>query len=292
MKTICVMMSLVVAASGMAMMADNVEPDTLTVIDSPKSVVISKKGGQTVVSVTGTADNPDFRYNLVSQTSGVADTVVARVEDEEWGLNMPFLKDGKPSRAFTTWFNDVYVNMVFPSSAPAGMKTSWELGVGEFVRFSYEPSSRARTCFSIGLGMGYRRLAFGKGERLELNDGKLTLFPAEEGVTVKSSSIDEWDVRIPVTVTQPLYKDLKLAVGGVAVFNVNSRAYTTIERDGSKFSESYKGLHQRLLQCELFATLGFDDAVGLTVRYRPMNSFTDGYGPEYKSVALGLSFNF
>lgn len=292
MKNIIVILMAVIPVLGFAQ-ADSISADTtVKTIIKPKSVVVVKENGVTKLHVTGTADDPNYNYKFEIKNDEAAGDSNTN-STEEWGLNLPFLKnDGRLKSTFISGGEDIYIDMMWPESKSSGMKTSWELGIGRVISFNWLPDVNRRVKFTFGIGLGVRSISFKHDRRLYLNDGHLTLDAPAEGEKVRSSKILECEVRFPFMFTAPIYKAFKFSIGAAGIWNVHSKANSTWEVGDTKYTESFKGLHQRQLNFELVGTLGFDDAVGVTVHYRPLSDFTTVYGPEFKTISLGLSFNF
>lgn len=264
--------------------------DTLASIVNPQSVVISKKDGTTTVIVSGTEKDPDYKYKFEIQNSISADSAAGN--EEEWGMSLPFLKNGHRKSYFVSWGDDLYFNLVWADAKSSGMRASWELGIGRLIAFNWLPSASSSAKLTFGIGLAIRKLSFKHDRRLYCNNGHLTLGAPQGGEKVKASNIIENEFRFPLMFTMPIYRDFKFSFGAVGLLNVYSKGGTTLKRDGSKFSEEYKGLHQRMLNCEFVGTIGFDDALGVTFHYRPISDFGSEYGPEFKTMSVGISFNF
>ncbi len=288
MKKIIVILMALIPALGFAQV-DSIPADSaVKTIVKPKSVVVVKENGVTKLHVTGTENDPNYNYEFEVKNNGANSS-----EGEEWGLNMPFLKnDGRMKSTFISGGEDIYIDMMWPDAKSSGVKTSWELGFGRVISFNWLPDVNRRVKFTFGVGFGVRSISFKHDRRLYLNDGHLTLAAPAEGEKVRSSRITECEVRFPLMFTAPIYKAFKFSIGAVGLWNIYTKASSTWEVGNTKYTESFKGLHQRQLNFELVGTLGFDDAVGVTVHYRPLSDFTAVYGPEFKTISLGLSFNF
>jgi len=265
-----------------------VPADTVARIVKPKTVVISKKDGTTTVSVSGTEKDPDYKYRYEVQNGEAVD----HRDDDEWKINPPFLKDGRRRPTYISGGEDVYINMMWPDAKSSGMKTSWEVGVGRLISFNWMPNPSSNMKLTFGIGLATRVISFEHDRRLYFNRGHLSLGKPMKNEKVKASKIVEDELRLPFMFTMPIYKDFKASFGVVGLLNFYSEASCTVERDGSKFSEKYKGLHQRILNYELVGTLGFDDAAGITFHYRPLSDFGSAYGPEFKTISVGLTLNF
>ena len=73
--------------------ADSIPADTtVKTIIKPKSVVVVKENGVTKLHVTGTADNPNYNYKFEIKNDEAAGDSNSN-STEEWGLNLPFLKN-------------------------------------------------------------------------------------------------------------------------------------------------------------------------------------------------------
>lgn len=277
----------------MLVFSQNTAPtDTVASIVNPQLIVISKKDGTTTITVSGTENDPNYKYKFEIQNDLATDTVVGSATEEEWGMNLPFLKNGHRKSSFVSWVEDCYVNAVWPDAKSSGMRTSWEVGIGRIVSFNWLPVATSDAKLTFGIGIAARKLSFEHDRRLYLSEGRLTLVAPQEGEEVKASHIIENEFRFPFMFTLPVYKDFKVSFGAVGVLNIYSSAGTTLKRDGSKFTEEYKGLHQRMLNCEFVGTLGFDDAMGVTFHYRPLSDFGSKYGPDFKTLSVGITCNF
>lgn len=268
---------------------DSTKTTVTKVIEKPQSVVISKDGGTTTVFVSGKDGDPKYKYKFEVQ-NGAVDTVL-RPTEEEWSLNLPFLKNGRATSTFISGGEDIYVDMMWPDAKSSGMKTSFEVGIGRLISFNWLPGG-GRTKLTFGVGTGTRVISFEHDRRLFFSNGHLSLGKPTGNEKIRASKILEAELRFPFMFTTPIYRDFKFSIGAVGIWNIYSKASTTWELDGTKYSENFKGLHQRTFNCEFVGTLGFDDAVGITFHYRPLSDFTKVYGPEFKTISLGLSFNF
>lgn len=277
----------------MLVFSQNTAPtDTVASIVNPQSVVISKKDGTTTITVSGTEKDPNYKYKFEIQNGLAADTVVGNSAEEEWGMSLPFLKNGRRKSFFISWGEDIFFDVVLPSSKNSGMRASIEGGFGRLVSFNWLPIATSDLKITFGIGTSARKISFNHDKRLYFNEGHLTLAAPISGEKVKASSIYESEIRLPLMLTMPIYKSFKVSLGAVGILNVYSDASSTVKRDDSKFKEEYKGLHQRILNCEFVGTLGFDDALGVTFHYRPLSDFGSKYGPNFKTLSVGITCNF
>ncbi len=60
----------------------------------------------------------------------------------------------------------------------------------------------------------------------------------------------------------------------------------------TKYSRTFKGLHQRLLTPDLLLTVGAIDNAGIYLRWSPVKPFKSIYGPGYTTLSLGFSLGF
>ena len=76
------------------------------------------------------------------------------------------------------------------------------------------------------------------------------------------------------------------------MFNTYTTANSSWQQGDVESKLSIKNLHQRLLTVDAIARIGFRDCMAFYVRYSPMSQFKPHHGPQYDSVAIGMSLGF
>lgn len=197
---------------------------------------------------------------------------------------------GNPHFTFQ-YFKHIYGGMLWPRSAPE-TKLSYEVGIAQVAALQYKPSGSYAPRFSIGLGFGYRKISLDDGYRFDKTEGKLLLGAMPEGSYKSSSATEEWNIQVPVLITQKLYRRLSVMVGVIPTINFYSTAGTTYWLEDTRYTEKYKGLNQRILRAELIGGLGLRDIIGVYVRYCPTPLYRMRFGPRWETLSVGLTLNF
>lgn len=258
--------------------------DTLITVESPAEVTVEKKDGGTVVTVKGSASDERFNYRYSVSPDTVADMPF---------FNIPFtgsqtLPDNRTVRELD-FFRGVYAGAVIPMSGPSALKTSWEVGLNQILGY------RVRRCgsdFSLGLGLGYRRIGVGKGLVTEKAGDALVLLPAPDEATDVSARIESALIQIPLLFTQRICRTFGFSFGVVANFNIYTAASMDYHIGDTKFSKTVKGLHQRILTPDLILTIGSVNNAGVYVRWSPVKTFKSIYGPGWNTLSVGVSLAF
>lgn len=258
--------------------------DTLITVESPAEVTVEKKNGGTVVTVKGSASDARFNYRYSVSPDTVADMPF---------FNIPFtgsqtLPDNRTVRELD-FFRGVYAGALIPMSGPSALKTSWEVGLNQILGYRVR---RRGSDFSLGLGIGYRRIGVGKGLVTEKAGDALVLLPAPDEATDVSARIESALIQIPLLFTQRICRTFGFSFGVVANFNIYTAASMNYHIGDTKFSKTVKGLHQRILTPDLILTIGSVNNAGVYVRWSPVKTFKSIYGPGWNTLSVGVSLAF
>lgn len=258
--------------------------DTLITVESPAEVTVEKKDGGTVVTVKGSASDERFNYRYSVSPDTVADMPF---------FNIPFtgsqtLPDNRTVRELD-FFRGVYAGALIPMSGPSALKTSWEVGLNQILGYRVR---RRGSDFSLGLGIGYRRIGVGKGLVTEKAGDALVLLPAPDEATDVSARIESALIQIPLLFTQRICRTFGFSFGVVANFNIYTAASMNYHIGDTKFSKTVKGLHQRILTPDLILTVGSVNNAGVYVRWSPVKTFKSIYGPGWNTLSVGVSLAF
>lgn len=258
--------------------------DTLITVESPAEVTVEKKDGGTVVTVKGSASDERFNYRYSVSPDTVADMPF---------FNIPFtgsqtLPDNRTVRELD-FFRGVYAGALIPMSGPSALKTSWEVGLNQILGYRVR---RRGSDFSLGLGLGYRRIGVGKGLVTEKAGDALVLLPAPDEATDVSARIESALIQIPLLFTQRICRTFGFSFGVVANFNIYTAASMNYHIGDTKFSKTVKGLHQRILTPDLILTVGSVNNAGVYVRWSPVKTFKSIYGPGWNTLSVGVSLAF
>lgn len=256
--------------------------DTVTVIDSPSKVVITTREGHTTVQVVERAG--------VRPAENAADMAV----------NSPFGGDGRSlsgHRGKVLFMNGVFGGVVVPVDKPAGMLTSWEVGVTDLLGYSYRISGVGPR-ISAGAGFAYRWFNVGDGYGVVREGDRMVLMPVSAGDVTYSdpkSRFNTWSLLLTFSLKQNIYKKFAVSLSAIVDFNIYTDAFFEYSGDGPKpvhTKVNYKDFHQRVMRCDLMATAGLSGIAGIYVRYSPSPLFRSDYGPKFGQIAAGMTFFF
>lgn len=290
MKTISLIFTAITVTT---MTASAVESgDTVATVNQPVIVRIISSGNNKKVTVEGCAGQPDYRLEYESSIKSESTDSI----DEPFIFNIPFKRtteEKKRNNPSIDCFNDIYAGAVIPTESDRGFsRTGWEIGMLNLVRADWRLSS-CGTYLSLGIGWQYRHITIGDGMMLDRDqNGTLLVEPIAESYHKVKSSLKSFAIQIPLSLSQKIYKAFTIEVGGVAVLNTYTTGNVSWHEDNVSSKMSVKGLHQRLLTVDAFARIGWRGNMAFYVRYYPMSQFKPHHGPQYNSVAIGMSIGF
>lgn len=269
-------------------------PDTIAAFDNPTSVTITDRpdGTQTV---TVTWLNPKgektaFQYT-VSGPEGQSSFIDNR---RGWNLNrlLSSRTPGRHQKVTTGWMQDIYAGALIPTGDHGIVTGGWEIGVNNIVCGIWQPG-RNSAWLSLGAGLGWEIQTVGHGYTLYKDNGALVMAPHQEGHYDYRTNINRFHFTVPLSAGIPLSGSFCLKITGELHLNSYVTASSSWKMpDNVKASYSFKGLHQKIVTADITGAIGWRDGIGVYVTYSPMNPFKKGYGPEYKTIAIGGYINF
>lgn len=288
MKTFYILLialSCAIYSSAANIQSTTVMADTIARIHTPSSVTVVKNDSTTIMKIVDATGVRAFEMELTEAPRAASETT-----DDNWGLHIPFLSDRGTRRVVEmTYFKDVYVGMLWGLETK-GTCLSWEIGIPHVVGFSIYTGSRSPE-ISLGFGLADRFIYFGDGYKLDCVDGRMFLTPVPEGYKY-SSHLEEFSLRVPLRIFQPIAHGFGIGAGVDAVFTTYVRGKASTKINNTKYNETYKGLNQRTFRPEFVGMLGWADGIGLYVRYSPVSSFKATNGPSFSTISFGLTCNF
>ena len=237
-------------------------PDTIATINRAGELTVARTPGGLTVTVEGRADDPDFFYQYRMQAEQQPDSTI--------NLNLPFLgpTGTQPERKRKSYF-DVDIEAYVGTSIPTGstpVQASFEFG---------------RAQYAVGAGM-----------RFDAERQHLVLVPREEGSRDCSSRLRVLRLHVPLTFTQMLSRKAYITAGAWLNLNTYVSASTDYTIGDVRTQQTFKDLHQRILTTDIVVAAGARGICGVYARYCPQSLFRKGWGPDFKSVSVGLIFNF
>lgn len=292
-KSLMILICMAAAASisAQSFMPDSIAPamsaietDTLAVVEGARRVIVAQTPTSSVITIEGSAADDSYYYRRTTEI----DNPGAEPTAPDITLSLPFLKERKRSKTEVVWLNEVYLGIGIPSSGLSAMDPSVEIGIGKFVGLRFTPWHRGPK-FSIGVGMHWEKYCMHGGMVFDRVRKQLVAVAQPEGVTNVSNRLDNTGFVIPVTITQPIFRDFSIAVGAEVKFNTYTMASTKFDIGNTTYEEKFKGLQQRLMTVGLYGAIGWCDDFGVYVRYSPRSLFSRQWGPNFETVAVGIT---
>ncbi len=280
--------------------APDMPTDTVKVIDKADAInIIRTETGTVIEAFIGTdkASWNKYRYEVtvVERDSSTVETI-----SENSLISLPFNINRKKSKTTSgrwkakrtiTAMRNLYWGRNFAYDGKSGIKNSFEIGIAEVIAVEFQPWRRG-PLFRVGLGFGMKRWHTADGLYFGKDGDCLTIVPAITDASNIKSKFDVWSFHVPLMVSQPIYKSFTFAAGVLLNFNTYSKASTSFETADVRYSETFKGLQQRLLTPEIIGIIGFRDAIGFYAKYNPVPVMRSQFGPSFKSWSMGVSIAF
>jgi hypothetical protein len=269
----------------------SIDTDTIKVINNPNYVTISRNGTSTTISASYNDNISERIYNYTTDVNPNDGSVTDN--EPSFDLDLPFLKEKSSKNTAKLkigFMKGMYIGVMMPQSSPYGFRTGWDVGFGELISLDYSLNKYGLS-FNTGLGIFDKYFRIKNYARVSSDFGIINVIPVDENVNEAKSHLALAGFQLPLMLCQRI-KDITISVGGTFYLNTYMTGAYCYKIGNIKTNESYKGLHQKPLTIDLNAAVTVSDFVGVYVRYSPMSMFRDGYGPKFKTLYSGITFNF
>jgi hypothetical protein len=292
MKSLSILtLALVASLPCIAQEQTTTDVDTVKVINNPNYVTITRDGSSTTVTASYNDRHSERIYNYTTEVNPNDGSVI---EDEpSFNLDFPFLKDKSSNggaKLTIGFMKDLYIGVMIPQADPYGFRNGWDVGFGQLVGIESRLNNHG-LYFNVGFGIFDKYFRIEKYARVSSNFGAVSVLPVEEGVNDAKSHLYMFGFQVPVMLRQKI-RDVAISVGGVVNLNTYMVGEYSYNIGNVKTKETYHGLHQKPVTVDLKAAVTFWEEIGAYVRYSPMSMSRDGYGPKFKTLYAGVTFNF
>jgi len=278
-------------AFAIAVMAQN---DTIDVI-RPDSVRIVRSNENVKINVYGNGENKDYHYSMDFDVN-TSEPMVTKEENKEVDFAIPLFKseNKRHSHVELTLEGSLlwgYNGVSGEYSDNINAFKSVDIWLPSLVTMKYV------TCknFSLNLcyGIEWRNYRMTDNNRFNLSDDKIvnvTSYPTD--AKADFSRIKVFSQTLSLTGRYRFCKGGYLRVGPVFSFN-NGLSVKTKYKDatGKKIKEKQKDPKANLFSLEWLADVQFHD-FGFFVKYTPKNVLREGYGPQFSTTTVGVSFGW
>ena len=255
-------------------------PDTVTVIEQPKQVIITETPTGSLIKVIGSKEKDDYSYTYTMQHSG--NDTVHTSQSTDWELNLPFMKSSNKEYHWSVVSSGLYIG--------AGLGTSNNLvnncfnwGILNIASLNYNTLHGQQ--FSIGVGYDNKRFSlkrpncFVMDEETEIVD--TDYYP--EGTVDNSSVLSVRTIQFPLQFQQFFGKKFHFTLAGTMNWNVYAKCNTHYKVNKTHYDVSYRGIKQNKLTFDVYGALSYN-RIGIYCRYSPCSMFKKGFGPEIKNT--------
>lgn len=288
-KSIIIATSLIIS-SWSAAMAQEEQPDTILILNNPASVSVQFRDGVKIITLT-----PDIPTEAEPANDYPGASFFNLGNQRHWSVSNLFSDKKKTkSRSYTSTngLQGLYAGGLISTDGDPAIKNGWEIGISNIIQGRWS-AGRGKPMAMIGLGLGWQRINVGNGLILSADHGILSLTSLPEGCHDLKSKIKTFHFTVPLAVVLPFSQSIGLTLGGELHLNTYTTATASWTNENSKhIKKSMKGLHQRMATIELKGSLGWTNGVAVYASYSPMKKWKAGYGPEYKTIAIGATVAF
>lgn len=280
-------------------MAQTAPADTVKVIPNAERISVTMQDNKTVVTALMPTD--DGTGSFYKYTYEVTVDKNKRIDANDFILKFPFMKNNEPAsdecdnkpfktRRYFTGMKYVYWGWNFNYDNKAGIKNSFEIAAADLIGIDWCTSRK--TTLGVGLGFGFNRVTTDDKMLFVKDMDALAVASAPDEAEVDFARWDTWRFQIPLMFSQKLAGDFGFGLATIVNFNTYSTATNRYKIDRTRYTETIKGLNQRLVTVDFMATLGFVNGIGAYVKWSPMTAMQNLYGPSFRNFSIGVNLNF
>ncbi len=269
--------------------------DTISIIKDAKNVKITKSPEKTRIygEYTGEDGKESFFFYTI-------DNIIEKEEcedgDHTWNFSLPYYAWGgdlenenlksKKLRNIILLADHIYAGWRFNYHDKGKLKNCFEVGIRNIVGLGWQQRERG-PLFSIGLGFGINRLNSENGCIFDKERDRIFLTPMAEGKEKTHSYLDIYKIELPLMIRQPLGQCCSFSVGAALSLNFYAGASATTSNGNVTEKRVYKGLQQRFLSTDIFASFNIF-GLGVYASWNPIGLFNSSFGPDAKGWSIGI----
>lgn len=276
------------------LIAQTAPTDTLLNISNPDKVVITESPEGTRVSLE------DGNESILIQYPDGANVKTYRHTSRSI-FNLPGLPCGRRTDSCGCkadgWdfsMDGLCIGLVDAMNQTGGGGLQWsksfEINWLSCLNVGYEFS---RSRIYLGLGFDWRNYkATADARWLQPDgDGGVEWGSAPEGINVRATQLKVFSLQIPLMYTWRIPKTyLKWRMGPILNFNTYSSIKGIYDDSAGNRCEYFtKDFDRRPVTVDLFASLSYQSAIGIYVRYSPMKVLTDASPINFTPISLGIT---
>ncbi|MDE6498117.1 MAG: hypothetical protein K2L21_05600 [Muribaculaceae bacterium] len=280
--------NLLLAAAAVAWLSGQAQEsaDTVVALHDVDSVLVCRSDHGLMVRAKGQPYEPGFTYEYEMEALPADSTMQPEVTIDFSTIFGPITAKRERRRRGYTPGDGLYIGAGIPvGGAPLG--ASVEVGLTSFMDGKIRLGN---VCLSAGAGIGYSQWSLDSEMAFDTDHGRLLITTGPENAR-STSRLRTWRVVAPVMLYYSIGRKGFIGAGTWLNFNFAASAYTSYRIGNITTRHTFKGLHTRALTPDMAITGGIKWAA-LYLRYSPTSIFTNGFGPEFKAISVGLISTF
>ena len=231
-----------------------------------------------------------FAFMLIGMTANAA-VEVENVDDDSTITNNG-VKIANGADEDDAWSMHLNIGVNIPTSTHGldfAPFRSWEIG-WTVAQYDWTLKNQ-KTTLSAGAGISLRDYTLSGHDKLfVVADKQVGVGERDGNISELSSSIYTFGFSVPVLVKQRFSKNFAISLGAQLNWNVYGRVHNHYETGDDEVDVSTRGLKYRPLTVDLIGIVHVAKSFGFYCKYSPMSVMKKNYGPEFKSVSVGVYF--
>lgn len=284
--------------------AQTTPADTVKMIPVAQNISVIRQDNKTTVTALISTDDGSGSFQKYTYEVNVDNSRNnTDFDTENFLLKLPFINNDRDkvkatgndtgvhkTRRYVTGLKYVYWGWNFNYDNKAGIRNSFEAGIADIIGIDWCTSRK--TTLGVGLGLGFNRVTSDNYMLFVRNGDAITLTQAPDNADVDFARWDTWRFQVPLMYSQKLSGNFGFALATIINFNTYSTATNRYTIDRTRYTETIKGLNQRLVTFDFMTTIGFINGIGFYAKWSPMTAMQYQYGPSFRNFSIGVNLNF
>lgn len=154
-------------------------------------------------------------------------------------------------------------------------------------------TGRNTPSFTLGAGIDFRNWTTREGlyQQAHKDSEAVEWVTAPEGAERVGSRIYTFSIMIPLTIRQRLTHGFMLTAGASLDLTTHASVHSSYYLNNVKYSSSWDRLRHETIGMSVIGSLQWQD-VGVFARYTPTSPIKKGYGPEFKTMTVGIAIGW
>ena len=166
---------------------------------------------------------------------------------------------------------------------------SWEIG-WTVAQYDWTPKN-SKTTLSAGASMTFRNYTLSGHDNLfVVANNEVGVGKRDGSISELSSSIYTFGFSVPLLVKQRGSKNFAISLGAQLNYNCYGRVRNHYEQGDNEVEVSTRGIKYRPFTVDVIGIVHVAKSFGFYCKYSPMSVLKKNYGPDFKSIAVGVYF--